>query len=277
MAKSKPKQEPEYELKHRLTGAAIMVVFAVIVIPLLLKEPGIEANVATDLKSSGKKTFKTNIEPLNLNTLKLSQTEDDPGDDMDDLKPALLESEDVVASNDGKGISLSPKLNLTIDEFPDSQEGSKKSKKKKKKELTEEELAKRKEWEKKKSEEFREKLANLAGFEESQEKGKEIEKQPEPEKAPEEAAGADQVTQTTSVSGWTVRVGTFTKQKNVDSVSEKLNNSGFNTHHTSVETTLGKATRVWLGPYESKETAEKVSARLKSLIGEKGYVTKHAS
>ena len=72
--------------------------------------------------------------------------------------------------------------------------------------------------------------------------------------------------------GWTVRVGTFVKKENVSSVSALLDNNGFSTNHTEVETTLGKATRVWLGPYADKETAEKVSTRLKSITGEKGYV-----
>ncbi len=77
--------------------------------------------------------------------------------------------------------------------------------------------------------------------------------------------------------GWTVRVGTFTKTENVTSVTQLLEKSGFNARHTKVTTTLGEATRVWLGPYEDKAAAEKVSARLKTLTGEKGYITKHAS
>ena len=65
--------------------------------------------------------------------------------------------------------------------------------------------------------------------------------------------------------------------RDVETISELLDSSGFTTRHTEVETTLGKATRVWLGPYADKETAEKVSTRLKTLTGEKGYVTKQAS
>ena len=78
-------------------------------------------------------------------------------------------------------------------------------------------------------------------------------------------------------SGWVVRVGTFSKVANVESVSTLLTNSGFKPRTTAVDTSLGKSTRVWLGPFARKETANKISDRLKSLIGEKGYVTRNNS
>jgi cell division septation protein DedD len=74
--------------------------------------------------------------------------------------------------------------------------------------------------------------------------------------------------------GWVVRVGTFSKKANVESVSTLLTNSGFKPRTTAVSTSLGNSTRVWLGPYAKKQTADEISARLKSLIGEKGYVTR---
>lgn len=73
-------------------------------------------------------------------------------------------------------------------------------------------------------------------------------------------------------SGWEVRVGTFSKQANVDLVLLLLNNSGFKPHTTPVA--AGGATRVWLGPFANKNIAEQVSGRLKKLIGEKSYVTR---
>jgi len=91
---------------------------------------------------------------------------------------------------------------------------------------------------------------------------------------PKAVANAAVNQEDSSDSGWVVRVGTFSKKANVDSVSTLLNNSGFSPKTKLVDTSLGKSTRVWLGPYAKRETANKISERLKSLIGEKGYVTR---
>ncbi len=76
---------------------------------------------------------------------------------------------------------------------------------------------------------------------------------------------------------WSVRVGTYSKTENVNIVSALLKRHGFEAQQTKVQTTLGPATRIWLGPYSKKQTAEKVSLRLKTINGEKGYVTKQSS
>ena len=80
----------------------------------------------------------------------------------------------------------------------------------------------------------------------------------------------------TSSTGWAVRVGTYAKQTNADSVATVLAGNGFTAHKTAVQIALGgNATRIWVGPYAKKETAGEVSIRLQVLIGEKGFVTKH--
>ena len=73
-----PPAEPrKYELKHRLTGAAILVSIAVITIPLLLKEPNIEASVEeSTAESSVEESFKSKIQRIDLNAPGLVKTED---------------------------------------------------------------------------------------------------------------------------------------------------------------------------------------------------------
>ncbi len=81
----------------------------------------------------------------------------------------------------------------------------------------------------------------------------------------------------TSTEGWTVQVGVFSKQTNIDSVSARLKKIGFEVRQTGFKTAGGDdATRIWLGPYASRETAETVSARTHAITGEKGLVAKHA-
>jgi cell division septation protein DedD len=77
--------------------------------------------------------------------------------------------------------------------------------------------------------------------------------------------------------GWVVRVGTYSKDANVVSVSSLLSKSGYEPNATPVSTSLGPSTRVWLGPFAKRETADQISDKLKALTGEKGYVTRSSS
>lgn len=77
--------------------------------------------------------------------------------------------------------------------------------------------------------------------------------------------------------GWVVRVGTFAKKQNAESVVKLLRGRGLAPHQRQVDTRVGKATRIWLGPYPSRDEAGRVSAGLKAVTGEKGYITRAGS
>ena len=72
--------------------------------------------------------------------------------------------------------------------------------------------------------------------------------------------------------GWQVRAGTYCEIRNADAVFKMLNRSGYNAQSIPVKIDECKGTRVWLGPYQKKETAEKISAELKIFTGENGYI-----
>lgn len=56
--------KPEYQLRHRLTGAVILVTLAVVVIPLLLSEHNLPARqYATPTTQSTETTYRAPIEP----------------------------------------------------------------------------------------------------------------------------------------------------------------------------------------------------------------------
>lgn len=234
MVRAKTEIKPEYQLKYRLVGAGIMVVAAVVLIPVLLQEPGIEASTQNNsVKIELDETFKSKIEPLTLDNVnkKLSIS------DEDFVKPALVkgsstsETESINAEQDGlENTEEQVDAVVTAATSTDQNEGETVV-------LIKEESSK-----------------TVASFEQTEEDLSDLSE---------------------GNSGWTVRVGTFSKTENVETISTLLNDSGFNARHTKVQTTLGEAIRVWLGLYSEKKTAEKVNTRLKSLTGEKGYVTKH--
>ena len=252
MSKKAEQPEPEYELKHRITGAIIMVLTAVIVIPLLLSEPALEANIEESQAQQGSKTFRSKIVPLNINNVNSSSEQDQDNDVtvIEDSRPALLDLTKPSSTKNGTTEEGGTQTALVMTQ-----------------EVAEE---------KKKTVEKVEELLSDSAAE------KQTVKQSEPKAEEEESepAQSEQVAKLTeeeSAEGWVVRVGTFSKQANVESVSSLLTKSGFKPKTTPVSTSLGPSTRVWLGPYAKRETADKISDRLKSLTGEKGYVTRTSS
>lgn len=251
MPKAATAQEPQYELKHRITGAIILVSVAVLIIPLLLSEPGLEANTDGGQASGSDNTFRSRIVPLDIDNVNRpagdSGANDLPLATLDNSRPALLDlTKDGgnAASEAAPALKLEPtpadkvpeqKTALIMTPQPDQDDDSKDDDSK------------------------AEATASAA---------QSPAPAPKPANLPAEERNQE---------GWVVRVGTFSKQANVDSVSSLLTNSGFKPRTTPVTTSLGDSTRVWLGPYAKRETADKISNRLKSLIGEKGYVTKSSS
>jgi len=258
--------EPEYELKHRLTGAAILMLFAVVVIPLLLSEPALEANNSQENQNAAVQTFRSRIVPLNLENVNggngqvsvgLSGEQSGEAVEVDTRKPALLDlTVDSTASTGGNEDKAedkvtAPKQQKTALVMTQDKGSSSSGSEKAASDKTAETKAEKKP-------ESKKKVAAASNTTDS---------------STTQASAAE----TSTNSGWIVRVGTFSKQANVDSVSQLLNKSGFNPKTKPVETSLGMSTRVWLGPYAKRETADKISDRLKSLIGEKGYVTRTSS
>ena len=76
--------------------------------------------------------------------------------------------------------------------------------------------------------------------------------------------------------GWQVRAGTYCKPMNANAIYNLLNRSGYAIHATPVNIDPCRGTRVWLGPFSEKTTAEKISADLKAFTGEKGYIVRPA-
>jgi len=180
------RQAPEYQLKHRVTGAAIIATAAALVIAWLLGQSSVETHKGG--ADSAQQTASS-----------------DPG----------LPAPAAAPQGPGAGAAAEPRAAL-VTERPDG--------------------------------------ADQAG------------------------QGKAASTPPTAETGWTVRVGAFSSQANVDSVTAKLTGAGFRVNATRVKTAQGKdATRIWLGPYASRQTAREVSERLQTsgVTGERGAVVRH--
>lgn len=99
MLKSAKGAEPEYELKHRITGAIILVAAAVLVIPMLLSGPEGDGD---HRNPAGEASSQSRIVPLDLSEILPASGEggeDLPLAAVEDQQPTLL---DLTENNDGE-------------------------------------------------------------------------------------------------------------------------------------------------------------------------------
>ena len=74
--------------------------------------------------------------------------------------------------------------------------------------------------------------------------------------------------------GWVVRVGTFSVSKNALRILQELRAKGFNASSTKISTTSGaSATRVWVGPVAERVQAARLRTDIERKTGEKGLIT----
>lgn len=208
-----PKQGESFVMKHRLAGAAVLIGFAVIVLPMLLggpKEDDSDTDNTAASSESDTKVFRSNITPISGATPSaaapdreaLERTVDEllnpdappPGDG------AAAEETGAATAGDGDGEQATGSAPTGEIESDGSRIASR------------------------------------------DEEGGE----PEPAESEEDAAPAE------VERGWIVQVGTFTKSGNADKLVADLEERGFTPSTTDVDTSSGPATRVWVGPFETR-------------------------
>lgn len=244
MARSYATGTSRYQLKHRLLGAAILIGLAILIVPGLLGKPSflsLEKKPAPviDVDEEG---FKSKIEPVSEGMLKQAEESAQAREEADagkrtTFKP-IVEERSFLA--DTADTSAKPSGMATTEATTKAPVA---------KEPAVEEKAEQK------PAPVAEKVAKPAA-------------KPAPE-TPAKKSPAD--------GGWVVRVGTFAKQQNAESVTKLLRSKGLAPRQSRVDTRVGKATRIWLGPYSARDEANRVSAGLKEITGEKGYVTRASS
>ncbi len=100
--------------------------------------------------------------------------------------------------------------------------------------------------------------------------GEKIEQAPPAEKpaaADKKAAVADK-----SDKGWIVQIGSFSSADNAKRILSGLQQKGFKPDTRKVDTPQGKATRIWIGPFPERTTAEEMQARVRKETGQTGLV-----
>lgn len=259
---------PGYQLKHRIAGAIVLMVLAVVVIPLLLSDPSLEANNgATGSSAGGSAGFKSRIVPLNINNVNKKS-------DGIDVAAASVDAATVSPPNDAKVVDDTRPALLDLTQSSETQSSETRSDDEPAQDQQSSAVVMTAE----------DKPAIKADPNESGQADPVVTEADEPAEETQLASAAP-VDSNTNESGtaeavkdgWVVRVGTYSKDANVVSVSSLLSKSGYEPNTTPVSTSLGPSTRVWLGPFAKRETADQISDKLKALTGEKGYVTRSST
>jgi len=193
-------QSETFVLKHRLTGAAVLIGFAVVVLPMLLGGPD-EASQnppERDLSRAADEqdnVFRSKITPIGGDTPAV-QAVSEPDGEPNDTRPA----EDPDEPLDDSDTATAAGDDTAADDAP----------------------------------------------------------------ATESAPVIDR--------GWIVQVGTFKNSDNVEKLVAKLQGDGFRASTTDVETSAGWATRVWVGPFETRVEAARNKTRVKQRTGSEGLI-----
>ncbi len=77
--------------------------------------------------------------------------------------------------------------------------------------------------------------------------------------------------------GWVVQLGSFSHQKNVRQLLEKLENAGYRAFSRPIQTSSGPLTKVFVGPDLDKRKLEGALSHLYELTGLKGKVTQFST
>lgn len=238
--------EQDFELKHRLVGAAVLIFFGVLVLPWWLGAPAtetadgsVEPAQITDLSNVSTAAPQGEVEPDLLASLMAEQA-----NALDGVEQVLVSRitplDDNTPADRDQSVGLVGKGNASQD--PTAERPTSNA------EIARNQAAT--------SAQTSPTVATKADGEKS-------------------AKSAVPVTESAEIEvGWAVQVGVFTDQVGAGKVVNDLKAKGFNPKVSTVDTNKGlkTGTRVWLGPYEARVDAAKAKANLTEKTGEPGFI-----
>lgn len=234
---SNAENNPDFVLKHRITGAAFLIFFGVLFLPWLLGAPS-EANKEFTGQNSENNDQLT---PDQIEQELLTVVDDAELEDVEVYVSKITPLDGIpIAEPEPKPEIVEPEVNEQQSSEAEQQEP----------EIVEE--------------------PQVAQAPEP--KDTEI-KRAEETPVVVEAPSAPVVENSVDV-GWVVQVGVFTDRSGAEKVVVDLESRGFTPSTTIVDTNQGKAsaTRVWLGPYAQRADAAKSMSTLKEKTGSDGFI-----
>ncbi len=263
-------------LKHRITGAGVLIFFGALVLPWLLGPPS-EAKKNLDAQSEQAQeqrhsTFEDKV-LAELEGTEVNFEEPEETVYVSKITPVnpsgeapKLVAESPRESADDKGTVKSGDRAATIKSSPDSE--TKSTEKAKSQQST----GKSETAEAKKEIKQTAAVTNgAAGLGKVEKKSTNTKEKSTTKKAPKQQLAAN--TKKIDV-GWVVQVELLTDKNGAKRLVEELGKKGFKPQTTVVDTNRGAktGTRIWLGPFEQRAQAGAENDRLETKMGKRGFI-----
>ena len=71
-----------------------------------------------------------------------------------------------------------------------------------------------------------------------------------------------------------LQVGVFSQSPNANNKVAELKKKGFDAKSSTIKTSKGTVTKVWIGPFKDRSSAEKMQERLQHKTRQRGMVVK---
>ncbi len=273
-------QAAEFDLKHRITGAAVLLFLGALVLPWLLGPP----SEASKIELGRTQPQDSIVEPAEIiiasDDSKISSEISDVEETVYISKITPLDAQgnkglvdaanQAAAGTQGDGAQTASQESSEQDSSAALQEL-----------VREQSTVKQGE---QNSDRNAQALKPTAKNSEAEERKKQQQEQAEREKALQAALAAEiesskpKTTSTASANrvsvGWVVQVGLFTEKNRAIALISELKSKGFDASSSVVDTNRGKntGTRVWLGPFAKRVSAINEQKRLKSKAGKEGFI-----
>lgn len=248
---AKANRQQDFNIRHRLVGAIVLLGLGVVIIPMILQGKGPGAVIKSDslteevqewiVGTEDAKTYTTRVIPIGEQAAATqggsAASNADGGAVLGgDAAPELLEV--VDDQSDGEIRPLQNSAPNVAEPAPEKQPTN---------------------------------VAQSAVVEQPAQNAQPKDNQVAAVKLPEPAPVSDLKPENVS-RGWVVQVGTFSKTTNAQNLITKLNKGGFESRYEVINTDSGQATRVWVGPYEKRVTAARALESVNEKTGIKGFI-----
>ena len=233
----------EYDPRHRLTGAVVLILLAIILLPMLLsKSPDDQEQVAErvvmEVTKEGKKVFVSRISSVDPAKLSADSETKKPAEKVS--SSGGKETDKIESSDQGSSALFKPMSHTTATKTSSAKSTATKAK---------------------------------SGTASS---SKPAVKKTTTKSSTSTSKSAVSKKSTTAAAsgGWILQVGVFSQSANADKKVSELKKKGFNAKSGKVKTSKGVATKVWIGPFKDRVSAEKMQDRLQHKTRQRGMVVK---
>ncbi|GHA00754.1 hypothetical protein GCM10008090_07200 [Arenicella chitinivorans] len=257
----------EFNLKHRVTGAAVLLFFGALVIPWLLGPPSAASKAGVDEMVDEEATLASAKEIERVLLGPDAQTAEVPEETVYISKITPLDGTSQTQEDEAATTKqVDSKAEKVAELNDDASSSSSEAVTKKTPEVAKQATTKTETKPTQKPVDDAKQVAVKQGQTEQKAREKAL-------LAALEAESKTEANKNLTV-GWIVQVGLFVEKSGAQAQVNALKEKGFSAHTTVVDTNRGPktGTRVWIGPFEKRTDAESHNQQLRAKMGKAGFI-----